>query len=696
MQQISTLTSAGNVNRRVAALLTVCVLAPGLGLANQPGGGTGTGPAVTYTDEGNVVVLSNGIVALRINKQDASIRSIVYQGINLLEGGHGGGGHFWSWNAPNFGGPNGAATLTVDPAANTGNYAEVRIRTPWSGNAAEAAMDVEIYFSLKRGAQGYYHTAMLRHPATYPTTNVGEWRSNMYISPIFDWLSVDEQRQRLMPTVQDMAASVAVAGAPKEVTQLTTGIYAGQYECKYSYSADLGDLDVWGWSSTGARVGIWMTVPSHEYYNGGPMKRELTAHNSRSLLNMLNGTHYSQGTQLVMQAGADFSKTYGPYFVYVNRYNGLDADPPADVAQALWQDARAQAAAERSAWPYTWFNHPDYVQAAGRGSVSGTLAVTDSGNPSATAAGAWIGLAPEDQGVDFQLQGRTYQFWVKTDAHGRFTIPNVLPGTYNLLAFGAGNIGTFKKADVAVQAGTAQEIGTVVWTPPRVAATLWEIGIPDRDTREFANGDFNYSQWATYQQSLASSGSGLTYTVGASDWHTDWRYAQFGAAPWTIDFSLASAPAADAVASLYLGFASADTTLAISVNGTRIATNSAQLPDHAPLRLGSHGPFAERRLAVPVSLLRQGKNSVTFTQIGGNSASGTTQYDYIRFEAAGLQLAAPALATGLPGQHGKAINIRALEELAGMIANTPARAAAMEAHAQRIRDVDFAGNTAPE
>jgi len=39
-----------------------------------------------------------------------------------------------------------------------------------------------------------------------------------------------------------------------------------------------------------------MTVPSHEYYNGGPMKRELTAHNSRSLLSMINGTHYSQRT----------------------------------------------------------------------------------------------------------------------------------------------------------------------------------------------------------------------------------------------------------------------------------------------------------------------------------------------------------------------------------------------------------------
>lgn len=47
-------------------------------------------------------------------------------------------------------------------------------------------------------------------------------------------------------------------------------------------------------------------------------------------------------------------------------------------------------------------------------------------------------------------------------------------------------------------------------------------------------------------------------------------------------------------------------------------------------------------------------------------------------------------------REGKGINIRAIEELAEMIANTPERVAAMEAHAQRIRDVNFVVNHAPE
>lgn len=624
------------------AFATACALVSTYCLANVPGGGTGTGPNVTYTDLGGNIVLDNGIVSINISKKDASIRSFTYQGINLLAGGHGGGGHFWSWNAPAFGGPsNPSATLTVDPRTNNGDYAEIKLTTPWNGSTTTAAMDTDIYYSLRRGAQGYYVTATLSHPAAYPLTKVGEWRANMYLSPIFDWLSVDALRQRQMPTVADMAASKPVTGAPAEVTLLTTGYHAGEYECKYSYSADLGDLDVWGWSSTGKRVGVWMTVPSHEYYNGGPMKRELTGHMNHALLNMLNGTHYSQGTQLTMAAGSDFRKTWGPFFVYANSYRGDANDPSSKVVEALWQDAQAQAKAEQQAWPYSWFQHPDYVQAEERGTVAGTLSVSDPGNRSATAAGAWIGLAPEDEGVDFQLQGRTYQFWVKTGANGEFTIPKVRPGTYNLIAFGAGNIGTFKQANITVQPGATVDLGTVQWTPPRVAGTLWEIGIPDRDSKEFRNGAFNYSQWATYQQSLAESGSGFTYTVGQSDWRRDWNYAQFGPAPWNVEFKLGYQPDASAKASLYLGFASANTTLMISVNGTRIVNNSAQLLDHAPLRLGSHGPFAERRLDIPASLLKQGLNTVTFTQVGGNSKTGTTQYDYLRFEAAGMRLASP-------------------------------------------------------
>jgi rhamnogalacturonan endolyase len=625
----------------VARTVLACAVAAAQALANVPGGGTGQGADVALRDEGDSFVLDNGVVAIRINKADASIGSFGYQGINLFAGGHNGGRFYWSWNAPAYGGPHGTASLVVDPATTHGDYAEVKIHSPWSGKPGEAAMDVDVYYTLTRGAQGFYAATTLAHPAAYPALDVGEFRSNAYVSPMFDWLSVDDQRQRLMPTTADMAASVRVPGAPKEVTALTTGRYAGQFECKYAYSADLGDLNVWGWTSTTGHMGIWMTVPSHEYYNGGPMKRELTVHMDHTLLNMLNGSHYNMGNQLKVAAGRGFEKTYGPYFIYAN--SGRADAAPEQLAQTLWQDAKAQASAEQGAWPYAWFHQAGYVAEAGRGAVRGVLRVRDSAATGAAtgaaAGGAWVGLAPDDDGTDFQQQARSYQFWVRADKDGRFAIPHVLPGTYHLWAFGAGQIGTFHRADVTVRAGGTLDLGAVEWAPPRVAPTLWEIGIPDRDTHEFANGDFAYTQWATYAR-LAQQKE-QTFTIGRSDWRKDWNYAQFGDAPWTVRFALAGAPAKDATASLYIALASSEATVQVSVNGTPVGSFAAPQPSHAPIRLGSHGAFAETRMTIPASLLRPGQNSVTFTQQVGRGRAVTTQYDYIRMEAQGMTLAPP-------------------------------------------------------
>jgi hypothetical protein len=610
---------------------------------NIPGGGTGTGANVTVTDNGGTVILNNGIVSITINKTNATITSYTYKGLNLFAGGHGGGSFYWSWNMPAFGGPNGNYTLTTNPANNGGNYAEVHIHSPWSGNTADAAMDVDVYYSLTRGAQGYYVAATLNHPASYPNNPGGEWRCNTYIGSIFDWLSVDPLRNRMMASPADGTASTPVAGAPKEVWQLNTGIYSGQTECKYAYSASLGDLNVWGWTSTSKKVGIWMTVPSHEYYNGGPMKRELTGHNGHTLLNMLNGEHYGMGNKYDMAAGQASQKTFGPFLVYANSYGGSASDPAATVANTLWKDAQSQALAEQSAWPYTWFKNPAYIQESGRGTVIGTLNITDNTNPSASAAGMWIGLAPNDGGIDFQYQASTYQFWVKTDASGNFKIPHVIAGTYNLWAFGPGAAGTFKQTNITVAAGQMLNLNTVNWTPTRVGPTVWEIGIPDRDTKEFKNGHSAqvvagvlppYAVWGTFQQPTDN----LTYTVGQSNWATDWNYVQYTAnanVTWKIKFNLTKAPTAGSQAAIYLAFA-ADFggTVAATVNGTSVSTgfSPAQQAD-AMVRLGSQGAFGDTRITFAGSLLKIGANEIDLTM---RKSGGDAMYDYLRLEANGV------------------------------------------------------------
>jgi rhamnogalacturonan endolyase len=182
---------------------------------------------------------------------------------------------------------------------------------------------------MLRGSPGFYVTAIWSHRAVDAAMAMGETRSNIYAGSIFNWMSVDSTRNRLMNVLG--TTSLPVKGAPKECTLWTSGIYNGQYEDKYKFSADFGTQRVWGWSSvsstasgaTGKNVGLWDVTASPEYYNGGPMKRELMCHMGTTILNMMNGGHYCSANDGKFAAGEVWSKTYGPYFVYCNNISRM-------------------------------------------------------------------------------------------------------------------------------------------------------------------------------------------------------------------------------------------------------------------------------------------------------------------------------------------------------------------------------------
>ncbi|MGB7569415.1 MAG: polysaccharide lyase family protein [Chitinivibrionales bacterium] len=581
--------------------------------ANVPGGGS-TGANVTVKDNGTTVVLDNGIVAITVTKASGTIKTWTYNGKNVLTGGNDGGQVYWELEAGN-----GVYTLEADPATNGGDMAEVRMHMVGS------PQDVDIDYALLRGNTGFYATGILSHPASYPAWNGGEWRVNVYVGSTFDWLSVDAKRNKMMCSGADWAAGVAVAGAPKEVLQLTTGIYKGQYECKYSYSADFGEEEAWGWTSSTDSIGIWVTLPSIEYYNGGPKKRELTCQAGPAMLNMFGGSHYGMGNNEVVAAGTAVRKIYGPFFYYLNK-----AKPgTADFHNVLFNDAIAQSKAEQTAWPYTWFKDTGYVQESARGTVSGTFAITDPGAPNASPVGMWIGLAP-DVG-DFQQQFFTYEFWVKTGPGGAFTIPHVIPGAYALYAFGPGGPGTFKKTGVTVTAGQTLNLGTVSWTPPRTASTIWEIGYPDRDSHEFLNGDSLYGYWQTAYINYATEfPNGVTYTVGTDKYSKTWNWAIMNAQTWKVNFTLPNAPTGTK-GGFYLGLASSDgSRLTFNLNGTQIATINPGSTSDAVVRLGSHGAFWDTSFTFNASALKAGTNTLSIAQSGG-----TLEWDYLRMEADG-------------------------------------------------------------
>lgn len=694
------------IHRLMTALGCLCAFPV---LANLPGGGT-NGPNVTLTDNGSTVTLANGTVSIVVTKADASIHQIYYTYNNgagmvtnqLLASGFSGGKFYWE-NSNNEGLAFTNRTV-ADPANNGGNYAEIALFSTTVSND-----ELEVHYSMLRGATGFYVTPIWSHRSTDGTFSLGECRDNIYAGAQFNWMSVDAARNRLME-VQPGTSAIGVLGAPKEVSLWTNGIYSGRYEDKYKYSADLGRQRAWGWSSVGgggSNVGLWNITASPEYYNGGPMKRELMEHIGTTILNMLNGSHYGGGTDGSFAAGEVWTKVYGPYLIYCNNIAKTVTDTN-QAAQALYSDALAQAAAEATAWPYAWFTNANYTPASGRGTVTGQIAISDSYNPNASAAGLWVGVVQQPStssaDYDFQKWMKPYQFWVETDTNGNFTIPNVIAGAnYTLYAFGPGAAGTFQSQaqtggsapneldipaspfSVTATAGATNNLGTITWTPTRVGPTVFEIGFPDRTGDKFRHGEDwwagdlgpspvypspIWSQWLEYPFDFPA---GPNYVVGQSRWTTDWNFVQpcvvdsrgiYNDSSATITFNLPAVPGG--TASFYMALSSDyQGAIEVAVNGTQIAGSSGYNPAYqssanesdTTIREGVHGLFSDNRINFSASLLHQGQNTILIDmrqtgKVNGNGYfADHAMYDYIRLELTGYVPPPPDGVTAYAGNN---------------------------------------------
>ena len=730
-----------------AALLRVAMLLLAAGAftaarANVPAAiVTGTGQAVTLVDGGSTVTLSNGIVSILCTKSGATINQINYTYNNgttttttqLLNGGTDGGMLYWEYGG--FGGSSATYSIVVNPATGdsnhpAGDYAEIDLLSTSSTNGT-----VDIHFSMLRGSPGFYVTAIWSHRSVDAAMGMGETRTNIYAGSMFNWMSVDPGRNKLM-AVSTSNTSIPVPGAPVECYLWTSGIYKGLYDDKYKYSADFGDEQyvatpgphrVWGWSSVGTggiNVGLWDVNASQEYYNCGPMKRELMCHIGTTILNMFNGDHYAEGMDAGYVAGEQWSKVYGPYFVYCNNVPASQTDPY-QASQNLYNDAVAQGVAEASgtastagatfgatSWPYGWFVNSNYALASGRGTVTGKIVVSDTGNPNASGSNMMVGLvqqpATSAATYDFEAWMKPYGFWTHADANGNFTIPNVIAGAnYTLYAFGPGAEGEFMSQTqtggnppelynlpatpfaVTVTGGATTALGNVTWTPTRVGATVFEIGYPDRTARKFRHGDDFWvgdigpsntepaAVWTKYLEFPYDFPNGLTYNVGTSRWSTDWNFVEpvltsssftYNNPTETITFNLASAPTTGGTGSFYIGLASnmSDATI-VTLNGSNLGstTGVTSVPASnnsngyyssydecdSTIREGNNALFTDERLTFPASLLKAGTNTITIQmrQTGGTYFADHIMFDYLRMELTGYVPPPPASVTAYPG-----------------------------------------------
>lgn len=552
--------------------------------------------------------------------------------------------------------------------------------------------DVELHYMLGQGDTGLYAYLIIRHPASYaaytnnlnisfiqclwPTAhdNTNFLCENSYVDDGVKYglklNGVYQKRNGLQPNFWDNYHTIGVTNIniPKEVIEYTTGVFAGCTNGKYSYTFDYPKLSTFGMASDLNQIGLWFVAGGHEYQNNGPTACEYSGGIGGIITFEPLIAHYGN-TGLSVSNTADFTRIYGPWLFYINRQtNGA----------ACWADSQQQALAEQQAWPYTWLTNSAFQPGSQRAMVSGKLVINDPLRPEANAAGAWIGLAAPDSGVendphDWQLQSDGYQFWTRCAADGTFRLPPVTTfspyGTnavYELYAYCAGtngSVGQFQTGPFTFTPGTVTNLGTLTWTVPHQGNSIaWEIGYPDRTASEFRHGD-DYAVpgwWLDFANEFPNP---MTYTVGVSNWTNDWNYVQGayftpGATNnmvWNIQFNLPIVPLSGNATLNTVWAGAAYAAIQVFVNDPnrtgpvfRDFYPSVPAGANTLIRQGIHDKYGIDHTVIPVSRLVAGTNTVTLVQRRATTdTSSYVMYDYLDLELPTPM--APAGLTATPG-----------------------------------------------
>ncbi|MCO5052798.1 MAG: polysaccharide lyase family protein [Verrucomicrobiae bacterium] len=655
-----------------------------------------SGPAVVQLRETEFTYfLDNNQLQVRIEKASGEVASIRYQGREILLPPHPGraAGAGWFNAGPALGGPLKSASVTISPQSNQGKRAEVAIRFYNAPGAPTTPLDVELRYALGQGESSLYTYAIWTHKTNAPAGSVSEAGFAARLNPeMFDYLTVNAKRRRQMPTGDDW--DVGTPLNPVEARRLTTGLHRGEVEYKYDYAAPLYELPAYGWSSTKQQIGLWFINPSFEYLAGGPTKVELTGYldtnpgGTPTLVNLWLGNHYG-GSSLVVGENENWTKIIGPFAIYCNS---------GSTPEVMWLDALHRARFEVGSWPYEWVTNTIYPADEERSMISGQIQVKDPLDPQLQISNLWVGLTAPDyvpprlkgptaeadsanesateisttgtptlrggfpNEVDWQRDGKSYQFWIAANPNGKFAIPNVRPGHYRLRAIADGVIGEFVYSNVVVATSQSTNLGVQTWTPQRQGRTLWQIGVPDRTAREFRHGD-HYWQWGLYLDYPKEFPNDVDYIIGRSDWRKDWNYVQpprilstnlppvsdeseptvdlaqyirvssreVEPTTWTIRFGLSQSPQGKATLRLAFCGTSSGCRVEAFVNEESIGDTGLLPSTGAMQRDGIRAFWVERPLTFDASLLQTGVNVI---QLKSHATSWTqgVMYDVVRLE----------------------------------------------------------------
>jgi rhamnogalacturonan endolyase len=526
---------------RSAAVLLGSALVMGLGSALA----RAQAAPVTASEDDAFFTLDNGIIKALVSKKSGDLVSMKFKGVEMFattlnpdgspnltrdppgDPGRGMGmtDHmygFWSHDAVS---DRMETKITLDPKTNAGARAEVSVKAfsdgkklghgPGAPRDGDFAADIDIRYALGAGDTGVYTYCAFDHKPEYPDATMGEARFCMKLNNTFDYMLIDEHHHMLYPLEMERNG-----------------------DNKYNYTSVQYEHPAFGFASAANKTGCFIVNASVEYLTGPPTKTEFLCHRDTTgpnyfpcVLNYWRSSHYGGGGVDVAK-GEAWTKVIGPFLLYCNT---------GDDPEAIWKDAIAKAATEKTKWPYDWVNGVDYPHKDQRSTVSGELVLTDPILPTAKMTRLLVGLAHPDYHITtprnaatnapadiiWQTDSKHYEFWAEGNPEtGAFSVPAVRAGKYTLHAFAYGVLGEFAKTDITVEAGKPLDLGKLTWTPVRKGKQLWDIGIPNRSGREYVKGDdyFHDGMAAVYSQMFPND---VNYTIGKSDFTKDWFYAQY-------------------------------------------------------------------------------------------------------------------------------------------------------------------------
>jgi len=170
---------------------------------------------------------------------------------------------------------------------------------------------------------------------------------------------------------------------------------------------------------------------------------------------------------------------------------------------------------------------------------------------------------------------------------------------------------------------------------------LWQIGIPNRTSKEFRNGS-NLDQWDNYHTYRPTFPNDVDFIIGKSNYQRDWSYIHPATVlgedgiktPWKIRFNLDKIPTGN----LRLTVAISSTRAAILnifVNDIKLGEYEyayGKNDDNAGIRTVAYGLYTTHVILLHPSVLHAGENIITLEDSNQREWS-YVMYDCIKLES---------------------------------------------------------------